>query len=585
MIQKSENISEQIYLIYNRKSTDDADNQKNSLAYQRMRNLDYAHRENLLLADSLLIQGFCKDGIIDESHSAFKEEDAFVIREDGSVQYRVLRPKFHQLVEMLNSRKIKGVIFLCWDRASRNDQDNLIIKKLIDRGCDIRFAETQYEKSSVGKLHMNIDGMFSGHYSAVISEKVKNAYAKLRAEGKCLYNAPIGYLDKGSDDKPIDSERAPIVKRIFELYATGKWSFNQLGKWASEQGLTKKPVRRKRTHEEILNNVDIEKIPKISRAVDHKTIERILRNPFYIGKIKAGNSYIDSTAHQPLIDTSLFNQVQTILKERNVSVYYIDKPFYTYRGFVFCECGRMYTPYIQKGIVYYRSKCKPNCSNKDSNLNESEITNAIQAILDDMYFTNEELGELEYRAKHELTHISEQRDKTLNNLQVKQRSVIADIDYLTQNKVTLLRTDTMDIDTINQEKQRLEFKLAAINEEINIYSESAAEMLKYVITFSELVKNTGQFFSHALDSEKREVITTVFSKLIFLNRNLKKPLVNKGFDSLLDRSWSTGAPDALFSELYNIYPMVKISINKIQQMLNKFYSNNNSKTVSSPKHP
>jgi len=94
---------------------------------------------------------------------------------------------------------------------------------------------------------MDIDGMFAAHYSRVISEKVKNAQRKLRIEGRCLYFTPIGYLDKGSDNKPLDPERAPIVKRVFELYSTGDWSFAQLGKWAAKQGLTTKPVRRKRT--------------------------------------------------------------------------------------------------------------------------------------------------------------------------------------------------------------------------------------------------------------------------------------------------------------------------------------------------
>ena len=275
------------YLIYNRRSTDDAENQRNSLVYQRQRNIDYSGREKTPIA-KLTIPGFCTDGIIDESHSAFKQEEELVITADGSIQYRILRPKFLTLIGLLQARKIKGVIFLCWDRASRNEQDDLIIKKLMQMGCDIRFVDTTYEKTSAGKLHMRVDGMFASHYSEVISEKVKNAQKKLRGERRCIYAAPVGYLDKGSDNKPLDPERAPIVKRIFELYATGKWSIRQLGKWARDQGLTKKPCRRKRTEEEISNNVDVASIPKIARPVDHKTIEYMLPNPFYIGKIKIG---------------------------------------------------------------------------------------------------------------------------------------------------------------------------------------------------------------------------------------------------------------------------------------------------------
>ena len=341
------------FLVYNRKSTDDADNQKNSLQYQRQRIEDYACVENLPIAESLTIAQFCSHGIIDESHSAYKENDEFVVGEDGSVQYMILRPKFRQLIEVLSARKVKGVIFLCWDRASRNDHDTLILKKLLRQGCDIRFVETTYENNSSGNLHMSIDGMFARHYSSVISEKVRNAYRKLHAEGRCTYTAPIGYLDYGSENKPFDSKRSKMVKRIFELYATGEWSFNQLAKWANEQGLTQKPMRRKRTKQEIASNVSPDEIPKIERPVTHKTIEYILSNPFYVGKLKVKGQLIKSKAHQPLIDTNLFNKVQAMLKKRCKSVHYVDKTFFVYRGLLRCECGRSYSPFHFSLISWY----------------------------------------------------------------------------------------------------------------------------------------------------------------------------------------------------------------------------------------
>ncbi|MBI5153468.1 MAG: recombinase family protein [Parcubacteria group bacterium] len=178
------------YLIYNRKSTDDADNQKNSLSYQQMRNLEFATRSSLPIAEALSIQGFCEAGTINESHSGFKEDEDFEINLNGSVQYKISRPKFLRLIQMLKNKEIKGAIFLCWDRASRNKQDDVILKKLITLGCDIRFCEATYDKSSSGELHMSVDGMFASHYSRVISEKVRNAQQKLRSEGRCLYFSP-----------------------------------------------------------------------------------------------------------------------------------------------------------------------------------------------------------------------------------------------------------------------------------------------------------------------------------------------------------------------------------------------------------
>jgi site-specific DNA recombinase len=523
------------YLIYNRKSTDDAENQRNSLAYQRQRNLEFAQRQTLAVAASFTAVGFCANGIVDESHSGFKEEEEFDIRSDGSVQYRILGPKFLKLAELLKERKIKGAIFLCWDRASRNPHDDLILKKLSRMGCDIRFAEASYDNTSAGELHRDIDGVFATHYSRSISEKVKNAQRKLRSERRCIYSAPVGYLDRGSDSKPFDPERAPIVKRIFELYATGEWSIRQLANWAREQGLTKKPIRRRRSPGELAQNVDASSVPKVARPVDHKTIEYMLPNPFYIGKIKSGEAYVDSAAHQALIDTRTFYEVQEMLRKKRVSVHYVYRPFFAYRGLVRCGCGRLYTPYLQKGIVYYRSRCKSGCGNKEPNLSETDITAAIQSIMDRIRLSDEELAKISQSSKTEIKSLAETRNRKLADLQAKQRAIIADLDYVAQNKITLLRTGAMNPEAIDDEKSRLERKLAEVNAEITIYAESVTDMLKCILTFSELVRNAGIYFRYALDSERREIALMVLSELKFTNREITSHEARDGFGALLSR--------------------------------------------------
>lgn len=528
------------YLIYNRKSTDDPQNQRNSLQYQRLRNLDFAKREKLPIA-KFTEAGFCENGIVDESHSAFKAEDEFVMLANGAIQYRILRPKFLRAVHLLNSKKIKGLIVLCWDRASRNEQDDIILKKLMRAGCDIRFADTNYEKTSAGELHMNIDGMFAAHYSRSISEKIRNAHVKLRDEGKCIYMAPLGYLDNGSSSKPLDPERAPIIKQIFEMYATEEWSFSQLAKWARKQGLTKKPIRRRRSQEEILNNLNKTDIPRISRAVDHKTIEFILHNPFYVGKVKiAEGVYRDSAAHQPLIDMATFLKVQQVLKKRQRTIHYIDKPFFAYRGLLRCTCGRSYSPYPQKGINYYNSRCKEGCDNPQPNMRETDITKALQQIIDQIHFTDEELAELEADAKHGIEKISAIQDRELKALHERQRRLAADLAYMVQDRITLLRTGAMTPEGLKADEERTKSEMEHVEAEIVAHGASAREILDYTIHFSELVKNAGQYFQFALDSEKRELVTEVFSELVFRNKVLVTHSEKDGFGALLARKRHIG---------------------------------------------
>ncbi len=131
------------YLIYNRKSTDEPENQKNSIKYQKSENVRFAYKEHLPIAH-ITLPGLCADGIISERHSGFKEDTALIFGEQGTVQYRIDRPKFYRLVQFLNLGYFKGVVVLCWDRASRNRGDDTVIRKLMKQGVDFRFPLASY---------------------------------------------------------------------------------------------------------------------------------------------------------------------------------------------------------------------------------------------------------------------------------------------------------------------------------------------------------------------------------------------------------------------------------------------------------
>src|SRR6056297_136719 len=396
------------YLIYTRKSTDDADNQKNSIDYQIGQCTSFAQKNELEVADCN-IENFCEAGIIKEKHSAFKTSKMSLTK-DGKMEFQIERPKFQFLVEKLFKNEFKGFLCLCWDRISRNDQDSIVIKNLMKQGADITCVQMNFDKTSAGYMQMDMMGMNAQFFSQNISEKVKLAIEKLRSEGKCIYMSPIGYIDNGSDDKRIDKERAPLVKRIFELYATGEWSLAELAKWANKQGLTTKPTRRRRTKKEILSNLDLKETPKTARPVNNKTIENILKNPCYIGKIKINKrdntQFLDGN-HSPLIDINLYNKAQEVLKRKNVSIKYVEKDFFVYRGILKCECGRSYSPYIKKGHVYYRTRCKNGCRNERVNVSEKEVNCLVEEILGQISFSEQELEEIKTRMEKDIDKISE----------------------------------------------------------------------------------------------------------------------------------------------------------------------------------
>lgn len=314
---------------------------------------------------------------------------------------------------------------------------------------------------------------------------------------------------------------------------------SQLSNWANKQGLNTKPLRRKRTKKEILNDLKIEDIPKVSRPVNTKTIENILKNPFYIGKIKIdkkdNTKYIDGKYHLPLIDINLFNKVQQTLKSKNVSIQYIDRNFYIYRNIIKCSCGRSFSPYTKKGINYYRVKCLESCNNPNKNLNEELINKNVISLLSKIYFNNEELKEIESKSKIGLDNINNKRKKELDDLNNQRKRAYDDLNYITKNKITLLRSNTMTPEAINENENKLKEELKEIDLKTSAHQTGTDEMLKYVLQFSELIKMASLLYEKALDKEKRDIVTNVFTELKFADKKLVDYVAKEGYKALLER--------------------------------------------------
>ncbi|HEY4513066.1 MAG TPA: recombinase family protein [Candidatus Paceibacterota bacterium] len=522
--EKLEKPFKDLYLIYNRKSTDDVDNQKNSIAYQSTEAIKFAKRERLPVATKVDIPGFCKGGIINERHTGFKEDDQLDIGEDGRIQYRIERPKFEKLVHSLIRGEFKGVIFLCWDRASRNKNDDNVIRKLMKfKDVDIQFVQTKYDDTSAGELHKDVDGMFAQHHSRNTSEKVRNTNKKLRSEGICTYRAPIGYENNGDPrDKPFDPIRAPLVKQIFEKYSEGTWSLADLTKWANENGLTTRPVRRKRTSEEMLRDEEV-KIDPITRPITFNYIHKILTNSFYIGKVLGNNGiYVDSISHQPLVSEDLFYRVQSLLKHRKVSIHYKNKLYYAYRGMVRCDsCGRVYTPYEQKGIEYYGARCARECTNTNRNINSDFIEAKVGEIMFKMVFTKEELEDIDRQVRNEVSTLEESRVVKIKELERQKRKLNEDLSYLRNNKLSLLKNGVYSGEDYLAEEADIAQKVENIRKEEENCDVSMREVVKDVVFLSELLEDAYLYYTLAKAPEKQRIITKIFSELTVSEETMK----------------------------------------------------------------
>ena len=320
------------YFIYARKSTDDEDRQILSIEGQLVELREYAKRENL---------------------SVIKEfVEARTAKKPG-------RDIFNDMLIQIERGAASGILTWHPDRLARNSVDGGKIIYLIDQGIveDLRFPTYRFDDNAQGKFMLSIAFGQSKYYIDALSENVKRGLRLKISKGIWPQWAPIGYTnDLKAHTIVKDKGKAPFVTKLFELYATGRCSLNELKDKVGTLGL----------------------IGQRGKPLSSSRIQRILTNPFYYGNFVYKGEMHEGT-HEPIITKKLFDQCQVVMRRRGKPMPSVRH--FALKGLMRCgECGRTITAELQKGHVYYRcTKRLTKCSQRY--VREEELTTQIQSIL------------------------------------------------------------------------------------------------------------------------------------------------------------------------------------------------------------
>ena len=206
----------------------------------------------------------------------------------------------------------------------------------------------------------------------------------------------LGYIDNGKGKhKTICALRGPLVRELFELYASGSHSMRSLTQKMYSRGLT----------------------TWAGRPVAKTSIEQMLKNPFYTGLIKinkTGKTY--QGGHQPLIPIELFEAV-TLQRQGGRRVQKQTRHNHMYRGLWRCGlCEQAMSPERQKGRVYYR--CHNNeCETKS--VQEEMLERAVLTSLKSCCLTKTASSELEKRINKFLKSKKHKADEQIALSQLK----------------------------------------------------------------------------------------------------------------------------------------------------------------------
>lgn len=309
------------------------------------------------------------------------------------------RRVFNQMLTLLRKGTVSGVIIHKIDRSARNLRDWADIGDLIDQGIEVHFAhETLDLQSRGGRLSADIQAVVAADYIRNLRDEVRKGFYGRLKQGFYPLPAPVGYLDQGGGkEKTLDPMKAPLVRRLFELYATGTYSLGMLLTEAERMGLTNRHGG------------------KISLS----GLSTILNSEFYFGLIR-----IDRTGetfkgnHPPLVSMSLFDAVQARLtgRRRNQGLKYDA----LYRKALRCAiCGYFLVGEVQKGATYYRCHTKT-CSK--TCISEADLTSQAKDAVELLRFFPDDYEELakEFKRYSQEAHGNEEDHLKAVTLQLSQ---------------------------------------------------------------------------------------------------------------------------------------------------------------------
>jgi DNA invertase Pin-like site-specific DNA recombinase len=295
--------------------------------------------------------------------------------EDVETAKRAGRTAFGEMVAFLRKRgsTCRTLLVEKTDRLYRNIKDWVTIDEL---GIEVHFVKenvvlSEDSRSSEKFMH-GIKVLMAKNYIDNLGEEVRKGMIEKARQGHWPTVAPVGYQNNRSTHRiEPDPERAPIVAKLFEWYASGEYSLKALNKMASAAGLTNRTGG--------------------SPLVKAK-IHQLLHNPIYYGEFY-WLGQLHQGLHTPIISRGLFDRVQQVFASANRPRH--TKRRHAFAGLVTCgRCGCAYTAETKKGqyVYYHCTGHRGPCGN--TYVREEELVRQFGSILQQVRIPAELAGKL-----------------------------------------------------------------------------------------------------------------------------------------------------------------------------------------------
>lgn len=280
------------------------------------------------------------------------------------------RPQFNRMIGTAKTKPRPFDAILLWkfSRFARNREDSIVFKSMLRKELGIDVISIS-EPLADDKMSIIMEAMIEAmdeYYSLNLAEEVKRGMTEKARRGGLQAAPAFGYRAENNILVPVPEE-AELVRAIFDRFIAGEGLF-PIAKWLNDIGIT--------THR--------------GNKFENRTIEYILRNPVYIGKMRwnpAGKTHRDfsnkniilaDSDHEPLISQSVWDAAQRRMAAVKAQWKYHGRPITEHKrwlsGLVRCaDCDSTLifaAPHYWKCNGYVRGKCKSTQHISDEKLTE-----------------------------------------------------------------------------------------------------------------------------------------------------------------------------------------------------------------------
>jgi len=392
------------------------------------------------------------------------------------------------------------------DRLQRSLQEYPLLNNLVLEGkIELHFVTENYiiHKHSAGqeRIVWTMGVLMAQSYVESLRDNVIRGMVQKVREGGWIALAPLGYLntrgERGRGEIIIDPDRAPLVRRLFETYATGAFTIGQMHQKSKEWGL--------RTH------------IRTRGYLVRSQIYKILNNPFYYGQMRIkGQLYPHHYEH--LISQELFDKCQAVMKGWKKKPFLWASKEFVFRGLIKCALtGKMVTTdqktkrkangEISKWT--YLRTASPDDPAKTLWIREEVVLKQVEEVLKGIYISPDMLKDMYAHINQMQMSEQEFHTRQMKELAAELNSIQTKKDKLTD----LLIDDIIDRPEYDARKNSLLSRKKEIEGHILAHQIGDDGFNKSLCLLLDVISNAYNLFNSSTIEDKRRAVNFVFANL------------------------------------------------------------------------